>query len=149
MPVDFDNPPPKVISPSKLAHIVLRTSKFPEMVEYYKNFLGATATYENNFLSFLTYDDEHHRIAIIYVPGTGPKNRLLSGLEHIAFTFDNLTDLSVAYLQRKQRGIVPFWAVNHGPTTSIYYQDPDGNQIETQVDNLVSGAVFSLRSLKF
>lgn len=24
---------------------------------------------------------------------------------------------------------------NHGPTTSMYYQDPDGNQIETQVDN--------------
>lgn len=26
--------------------------------------------------------------------------------------------------------------MNHGPTTSIYYQDPDGNNIETQVDNL-------------
>jgi len=25
--------------------------------------------------------------------------------------------------------------VNHGPTTSIYYKDPDGNKIETQVDN--------------
>lgn len=25
--------------------------------------------------------------------------------------------------------------VNHGPTTSIYYRDPDGNDIETQVDN--------------
>lgn len=24
---------------------------------------------------------------------------------------------------------------NHGPTTSLYYRDPDGNQIETQVDN--------------
>lgn len=27
------------------------------------------------------------------------------------------------------------WCVNHGPTTSIYYQDPGGNQLETQVDN--------------
>jgi len=26
-------------------------------------------------------------------------------------------------------------AQNHGPTTSLYYRDPDGNQIETQVDN--------------
>lgn len=25
---------------------------------------------------------------------------------------------------------------NHGPTTSMYYRDPDGNQIETQVDNM-------------
>ena len=27
------------------------------------------------------------------------------------------------------------WPVNHGPTTSIYYRDPDGNELETQVDN--------------
>lgn len=25
--------------------------------------------------------------------------------------------------------------MNHGPTTSLYYRDPDGNKIETQVDN--------------
>ena len=29
----------------------------------------------------------------------------------------------------------PIWCVNHGPTTSIYFADPDGNKIETQVDN--------------
>lgn len=27
------------------------------------------------------------------------------------------------------------WCVNHGPTTSFYYKDPDGNKIEAQVDN--------------
>jgi hypothetical protein len=30
------------------------------------------------------------------------------------------------------------WSVNHGPTTSIYYRDPDGNMLETQVDNFDS-----------
>jgi hypothetical protein len=25
--------------------------------------------------------------------------------------------------------------VNHGVTTSLYYNDPDGNMLETQVDN--------------
>jgi len=136
MATKHDTVSSKVISPSKLAHIVLRTSKFEEMVEYYKTFLGATATYENAFLSFLTYDDEHHRIAIASIPGTGPKQPTSAGLEHIAFTFDSLADLTLAYKQRKAKGITPFWSVNHGPTTSIYYQDPDGNQIETQVDNL-------------
>lgn len=33
---------------------------------------------------------------------------------------------------------MPFWSVNHGPTTSIYYTDPDCNQIETQVENFDS-----------
>jgi catechol-2,3-dioxygenase len=129
--------PSKVISPSKLAHIVLRTNadNFKTMANFYKTFLGGEATYENEFLSFITYDDEHHRVAIAGVPGTGPKTFKTSGLEHIAFTFDTLDDLAKAYSQRKQHNIFPIWSVNHGPTTSIYYADPDGNQIETQVDN--------------
>jgi catechol-2,3-dioxygenase len=135
MAIDFNKPSTTVTSPAKLAHVVLRTGKFNEMVSFYKIFLGAQATYENQFLSFLTYDDEHHRIAIAAVPNTGPKQRSSAGLEHIAFGFNSLEDLCLAYRQRKDRGILPIWSVNHGPTTSIYYQDPDGNQLETQVDN--------------
>jgi catechol-2,3-dioxygenase len=135
MPVDFNAPVDKVISPQKLAHVVLQTSQFEAMVTYYKTFLGAEASYENAYLSFLTYDDEHHRIAIAGIPGLSPKSPTSSGLAHIAFTFPTLEDLALAYRQRKAKGIEPFWAVNHGPTMSIYYQDPDGNQIETQVDN--------------
>ena len=123
--------------PSKFAHVVLRTNpdSFSKMVQYYKDFLGATVAFENEFLSFLSYDDEHHRIAIAAVPGTAPKNVKSCGLEHTAFTFDTLDDLLEAYQQRKALGISPLRCINHGPTTSIYYADPDGNQIETQVDN--------------
>lgn len=135
MATAFDNLGDKVKSPSKLAHVVLRTNNFKPMVDYYKKFTGGSASYENEMLSFITYDDEHHRIAIGYVPGTQPKITTSCGLEHIAFSFDTMTDLLIAYRQRKKHNILPFWSVNHGPTTSIYYKDPDGNQIETQVDN--------------
>ena len=127
-----------VRSPSRLAHVVLRTNNFQAMVEYYKIFLGATVIYENDFLAFLSYDEEHHRVAIAAVPGTGPKNKMTCGLEHIAFSFDSLADLLGSYRQRKEIGIEALWPVNHGPTTSIYYRDPDGNMIETQVDNFAS-----------
>ena len=30
--------------------------------------------------------------------------------------------------------ITPYWCVNHGPNLSFYYRDPDGNQVELQVD---------------
>ncbi|KAI0895659.1 Glyoxalase/Bleomycin resistance protein/Dihydroxybiphenyl dioxygenase [Annulohypoxylon nitens] len=125
----------KVISPSSMAHIVLRTGRFKSMVEFYKSLLGAHVVAETTVMAFLTYDEEHHRIAIRAVPGCGDIVRASAGLDHIAFTFDSLNDLAAAYLQRKARGILPVWSVNHGPTTSIYYQDPDGNVIETQVDN--------------
>lgn len=57
------------------------------------------------------------------------------GMAHVAFGYDTLTDLVTSYEQKKARGIVPSWAVNHGISTSMYYQDPDGNEAETQVDN--------------
>lgn len=135
MAIDFDAPVSIVKSPSKLAHVVLRTNNFQSMVRYYQDFLGAQVIFENEMLAFLSYDDEHHRIALVQVPGTQAKAPTTCGLEHIAFTFDTLHDLLLAYRQRKQKGISPLWPVNHGPTTSIYYRDPDGNEIETQVDN--------------
>ena len=46
-----------------------------------------------------------------------------------------MPDLLLAYRQRKAKGIEPVWCTNHGPTTSLYYNDPDGNVIETQYDN--------------
>ncbi|KAI1034940.1 hypothetical protein LB505_012040 [Fusarium chuoi] len=57
------------------------------------------------------------------------------GLEHIAFSYSSLNDLAISYLQRKGNGIEPFWCIKHGPTTSFYYHDPDGNTLELQVEN--------------
>lgn len=111
------------MKPIRLAHVVLKTqaSQFETMKAFYKTFLNATASYEHDSFSFLTYDEEHHRIAIIALPGTGPRSPTSSGLVHIAFTFANLHDLLMAYRQRKVHGMVPYWCVNHGPTTSLYY----------------------------
>ncbi|MFM7894145.1 MAG: hypothetical protein ACKO8P_10095 [Actinomycetota bacterium] len=30
--------------------------------------------------------------------------------------------------------MTPYWTINHGMTLSAYYRDPDGNQVEFQVD---------------
>lgn len=80
-PVDFDNPGKAVIKPMRLAHVVLRTNKFEEMKRFYKDFLGAEACFENEAVSFMSYDEEHHRIALAYVPGTADKVVTSCGLE--------------------------------------------------------------------
>lgn len=132
--VNFDAPSKKVTSPTKLAHVVLRTANFPAMHSFYLTFLGATDTFANDEVAFMTYDSEHHRIALISNPKLRPKDLKTSGLEHIAFTFPTLSNLLLAYRERKAHGITPVFCVNHGPTISIYYRDPDGNMLETQVD---------------
>ena len=126
---------PKVVSPSKLAHVVLRTSQYDAMIDFYTNFLGGRIVHRNPGLTFITYDDEHHRIALINIPDLPSKVRNSAGLEHIAFTFNTLTELFTAYKQRLEYGVKPMWCTNHGPTTSLYYKDVDGNMLETQYDN--------------
>ncbi|OAP63438.1 hypothetical protein AYL99_02665 [Fonsecaea erecta] len=132
--VDFDAPSDKVVSPSVLAHVLLRTQKLQEMSDFYTTFLGGHKTAENDYICFITYDHEHHRVALIQLPETGPKVPTSSGLHHFAFTFSDLPTLLLSYRQRKARGILPKWCVNHGTTMSLYYKDPDGNILETQVD---------------
>ena len=60
------------------------------------------------------------------------------GLHHVAFTFPSMGELLDNYVRLRDRGIRPFFCVNHGPTTSMYYRDPDGNRIELQIDNFAT-----------
>ncbi|KIM92925.1 hypothetical protein OIDMADRAFT_208471 [Oidiodendron maius Zn] len=129
---------PRVVSPKKLAHVVFRTAKFRAMIDFYKTFLGASVAFESDQAAFLAYDEEHHRIGILAFNNLKASDFPVPGLEHVAFTFESLDDLTDAYEQRKAHGILPEWCVNHGPTTSLYYLDPDGNRVETQVDNFES-----------
>ena len=39
------------------------------------------------------------------------------------------------YERLKKAGITPVWSINHGPTTSLYYEDPDGIRLEFQTEN--------------
>lgn len=124
------------VSPAKLAHVVLRTiDKFDAMVEWYRTVLNARVIWQGPGASFLSYDDEHHRIAIVQVPGLKERDGRYVGLDHIAFTYENGEQLLNTFARLKASGIEPFASVNHGPTTSMYYQDPDGNRVELQIDN--------------
>ena len=124
-----------VVSPQRLAHVVMRSSQFDALIEWYKAVLGARVVFSDGALAFLAYDDEHHRIAVINVPGLAPQPAGIAGVHHIAFTYASLTELVETYERLEKVGIRPVWCTNHGPTTSMYYADPDGNQVELQVDN--------------
>jgi catechol 2,3-dioxygenase-like lactoylglutathione lyase family enzyme len=124
------------VKPAKLAHIVFRTMQFQAMCDFYLMFLNGRVAYGNDFVSFIRYDDEHHRVVILAIPGLSPAQPRAVGLEHYAFTYDSMGALLANYVRLKTAGIEPDWCINHGFTTSIYYRDPDGNQIETQFDNM-------------
>lgn len=43
-------------------------------------------------------------------------------------------ELFATYERLRNQGILPYWCINHGPTLSLYYRDPDNNQVELQID---------------
>ncbi len=131
-------PTHEVIAPTKLAHIVIRTPRYAESVKWWKTVLGAQVRHENDFLTFLTYDDEHHRLAILSNPALVENDRSAAGLEHVAFTYADFDALLATYERLQGEGISPIAPIHHGMTMSMYYADPDGNQVELQVDAMSS-----------
>jgi catechol-2,3-dioxygenase len=126
-------------SPIKLAHLLLATRRYDEMVAWYRDVLEARVVSQDPALAFLTYDDEHHRIAIANLDtlqpgGGGADDRGPIGVNHVAFTYAGAGDLLETYKRLKQAGIEPYWPVHHGMAMSLYYRDPDGNRLELQVD---------------
>ncbi|MBK5290151.1 MAG: VOC family protein [Acidobacteriia bacterium] len=131
------------IRPTKFAHVVYRTRRFEQMLRWYETVFDAKIQYQNPALAFLTFDDEHHRFAFanlsLFQPdGTETDRQGAIGVDHVGYTYASLNDLLENYARLKERGISPYWCIHHGFTVSMYYADPDGNQIELQVDSYSS-----------
>ena len=122
------------ISPQKFAHVVLKTANFTEVIDWYATVLQARVGFRNDFIAFLTYDDEHHRVAVINMPDSPAPEPAAAGVHHIAYTYGDLGELLATYRRLKAAGIEPARCINHGPTVSMYYRDPDGLRVELQID---------------
>jgi catechol-2,3-dioxygenase len=127
-------------SPRYIGHLSFLTNdNFEAMKDFYRNLVNAEMVNEvPGFLYFPSFDGEHHRFAIIKVQTLKPKSASSEktvGLNHVAFSFSSLADVLFVYRHMKARGHVPTYCCNHGTTTSLYYQDPDGNEAEIFVDN--------------
>jgi catechol-2,3-dioxygenase len=126
--------------PIRLSHAVLKTYDVERLRRWYCDVLEARVAFEQlPMVSFITYDEEHHRLGIAMQTGepTGPDPRV-PGLAHLAFTYANITDLLNTYDRVRKQGIEPRYCVNHGPTISIYYDDPDGNGVELLIDRFTT-----------
>ncbi|AUW57795.1 biphenyl 2,3-dioxygenase [Sphingobium sp. SCG-1] len=122
-------------APTRLSHIVHRTNELKVMCDWYCAVLEAHVVFANDRIAFLTYDDEHHRIAFAATAEFAPRPTVPTvGFYHVAFTYETLGDLLDTYERLLAAGIRPWRTINHGPTMSFYYADPDGNDVELQVD---------------
>ncbi|WP_428003638.1 VOC family protein [Acidovorax sp.] len=127
------------IRPRSFAHVVYRTYRFEQMLQWYVTVFGGHVQYQNPVIAFVTYDEEHHRVALLNLGIIKGASQALvprgqPGVDHVAYGFQSLTELLAKYAELKARAILPYWCIHHGVTVSIYYADPDGNQMEFQAD---------------
>ncbi|MFV8173546.1 VOC family protein [Mycolicibacterium peregrinum] len=133
------------LAPEYLAHWVVKTARSDEVIAWYGTVFGARVVHEDSKLAFLTWDEESHRLALVKVPRflrylfpLARLRRKFYGIDHLGFTIGSLEQLLSTYERLKQAGITPVWSINHGPTTSLYYEDPDGVRLEFQTENFAT-----------
>ncbi len=127
---------PRPITRPTFHHTTFATMKLDEMVEFYEKIAGLEPVYYSPGGAWLTNDAANHRIALLALPGlTAPQGKgHTSGLHHTAFEYADFDQWLDNYVRLADESIRPFLNLDHGMTMSMYYQDPEGNGVEIQVD---------------
>ena len=117
-------------------HVNLKTTRLQEMIDFYCTLIGTEVIFQDQVGAWLSNDDANHRVALLAFPNfvDDPEKDTRTGMHHSAFEYASFEDLNSSYLRLRDAGITPALCLDHGMTLSYYYADPDGNNIELQVD---------------
>lgn len=121
-----------------LHHITLKTSRLQDMIDWYRLVVGVEVTFQDANNAWTTNDAANHRIAFLSVPSLrqDPDKVSHTGLHHSAFEYSSFADLMASHDRLRAEGVTPAFALDHGMTISLYYQDPEGNYVELQSDSM-------------
>lgn len=132
----------------RLQHFGIATANLDEMIDWYGKVLGMTVNHRTApppegapqpffQAAFLSNDEVHHRIAMLNFAGVqaDADRRRHARVQHVAFEYDSIDDLLSSYSRLKRLGILPVMAADEGIQTVLYYEDPDGNAVELNVNN--------------
>jgi catechol 2,3-dioxygenase len=129
-----------MILPERIGHVVIKVRDLERSTKFYTEVLGLQVMKlepEIKMGFFASNGRDHHEFAAIEVGADAPVSPAHAiGLSHIAFRLRDEAHLRAAYADLKAHGVEIVTAVNHGVTKSVYFRDPDGNQLEVYCDGL-------------
>ncbi len=129
-----------MIRPERIGHVVIKVRDLERSARFYSEVMGLQIMkMEPQFKIgfFASNGRDHHELAAMEVGPDAPLSAPHAiGLAHIAFRLRDEAHLRAAYDDLKAHGVKIITAVNHGVTKSVYFQDPDGNQLEVYCDGL-------------
>lgn len=116
----------------RVGHVVLKMRDLDAAKGFYRDILGMKITDEREgFGVFFRFQDYHHDIAVFKVDEDADapqKNQV--GLAHVALIADSFETLKEMYQRLKDHDVPIVRTVDHGITRSVYFQDPEGNELE-------------------
>lgn len=153
--------PVQASSRLKISETILKTGRLDVMKPWYATVLGIEPFFEHApapgtkpldlggqtrasdlrmcFFRLSTDYPYTQTIGIFEEPGTGDavaKN--LPGLHHMQLMTSGLDELCDRFEDLRDRGMHPHRSADHGPMTSFYYRDPDGNNVELTAQNFAT-----------
>ena len=123
--------------PRKLGHVNIFVRNASRARDWYEDLLGLhTSGFTSGRAAFMTSDLENsHEIALIEVGEDAPgAQQGQVGLNHMAWSMENLDDLKQLYFRIKEKNLEIERVSDHGHAIGIYIRDPDGNGIEVSYE---------------
>ncbi len=122
------------------SHMGIHCFEIEPMYDFYTEVLGLTETDRGMVgpngdveMRFMSSDPfEHHQVVLV----TGrDAEKGVTFLNQISFRVNSLDELRKLEKKLKDRGTAQFRLSNHGMSWSMYFPDPEGNNIEAFVDS--------------
>ena len=127
--------------PKEIGHIVLNVTDVERSTAFYRDVVGfQVSRYRpDGSGAFLTCGLVHHNLALFKAPPGAPlKTDGNIGLNHFAFKVETYEALQEAHRRLREHNAVINFTADHGMTRSVYFQDPDGLEMELFCDTFAT-----------
>jgi catechol 2,3-dioxygenase len=121
-------------SAPRLSHVGLYVRDVPKMIEFYTKVLGFVVSdgAEDGRITFLSRNpSDHHQVVLVRGRETEFETLMV---QQVSFNVATLGNVQKAYRKVKEAGCEAIRPVSHGNAWSVYFRDPEGNQIEMFCD---------------
>lgn len=123
----------------QLTHMGINVYDVDAMVAFYTGVLGLVVTdrgigrtFKAELVFMSASPFEHHQVLL--ASGRDPDSRT-STINQISFKLDGLDELRELYRRVRDHGVTGLRCLDHGNAWSVYFLDPEGNNVELYCDS--------------